>query len=114
MKKSIIFIALIIGLSTLVFANNNNETDKKKTEESKELTVEQAQLLTELEAQEANENLNVDQILAGLTEQVERVLVYDLEGNLLVEQNEEINLEALRQGADLLMKEGTTQFYIVQ
>ena len=111
MKKSFVTIALLIGLSAASFASNQPElNEESKTGKTPELTQTEAQLLDKL-----NEELEVslEEVLASLeVNEIEKVVVYNTQGELIVTQEKDIDLDKLPNSASLLMTEGTTQYYI--
>ncbi len=105
MKKSIVTFALLVGFVASSFAHV-----LPIHKEPAALSADELALLEKLNAEE----LNLDDFLAE-TElgDIQRVLVYDAQGNLLLTQETEIDLDALPTGASLLMTDGDTQYYIV-
>ncbi len=111
MKKSILTIALLIGLSAVGFASTqpvlSNSIDNNTVPQ---LTKVETQLLEKL-----NKELEVslEEILESMeVSQIEKVLVYNAKGELILAQEFEIDLDLLPNNASLLMTEGNTQYYI--
>jgi hypothetical protein len=113
MKKSLFTLAILIGIFSTSFANNGgHEGDSAKAKSpEKTLTVDEQALLDQLNAEL---EISFDDMLQALEEApVTKVVVYDMAGNILQEQSENISLDKLPKGANLLMTEGQTQYYLV-
>lgn len=112
MKKSFVTIALLIGLSAVGFASTQPVVTNNPllNGEKPELTQTETNLLNQLNAEL---EVTLDEVLASLEDNtIEKVLVYNTEGELILTQEKDINLEALPTNTSLLMTEGTTQYYI--
>ena len=115
MKKSIITLFVTIAIAFTSFAGGT-ETETKKGDETKKTTAVLSAEELALEAELAEElDITIDEVIADLTSTVENIYVYDVAGNLLAEQNVEtgIDTETLPENAELLMTDGTSQYYIV-
>jgi hypothetical protein len=115
MKKSLITLALLIGIFATAFAENGDpkkkDAEATPVEKNQTLTADEQVLLTELEAEL---EISLEQMLEDLTPApITKVVVYDLSGKVLQEQAGKINLDQLPKGANLLMTEGQTQYYLV-
>ena len=111
MKKSFVTIVLLIGFAASSFASNQPVLNNKLTTgKAPELTQTEAQLLDQL-----NQELEVslDEVLSTLEETpIEKVLVYNAQGDVILTQEKNIDLDKLPNSASLLMTEGNTQYYI--
>ncbi len=112
MKRFTYTIALFIGLSSMVFASNG--TDKKNPVANPEamLSAEEAVLEAELSAEF---EVSVSDVIAAVSAEpiITAVKVFDLAGNEIATLNETIDLSKMPANAELLMTEGTTQYFIV-
>ncbi len=58
--------------------------------------------------------VTVDEVLASLEEEVTQVKVFDLNGNIVLEQNDGIDLDKLPLNAVFLMKDRNARYYILE
>ncbi len=109
MKKSTILFAFVFALGINAFAANDN--GKEANEPGRELTAEERVLEERLAAEL---EISLEEVLASAEEdRVERVIVYNAQGEVVQVQDTNIDLDHLPNGADKLMQEGTTQYYII-
>jgi hypothetical protein len=106
----LVSLGLLFALSTSSFTYaQSNKTGMKAV---KALTAEESELLLALE--ESAPLFSVEDILASLEPKTEKVIVYDYSGNLLKETalDKKTLFSVLPKGAELLMRDGTTAYYL--
>ena len=111
MKNTILTIVFLIGLIGTTFANNGtNKRDSTKTNQ-KELTQDQKELLNQLE-EELTVEIDIQNLVSELEVTISKVVVYDMEGNVIHEQSGTVDFNKLPKNANSLMTEGTTKYYL--
>ena len=111
MKRFTYTIALLIGFTTATFANNG---EKKNTVTKSEIILTAEEVTLEAELAEEFE-VSVADVLAEVTSEatITAVKVFDMEGNEIAAQKGTVDFSKVPAGAELLMTEGSTQYYIV-
>ena len=110
MKRLAYTIALLVSLTSATFAHNGENEISVKPEVS--LSAEELALEAELSAEL---EISVEAVLAEVATGpvVTAVKVFDLAGNEVSSQNGEIDFEQIPVNAELVLTEGTTQYYII-
>ena len=110
MKRFTYTIALLIGLTSAAFANkgDKNPTAKPEIVLSAEEVALEAELTEEFE-------VSVADVLAEVTAEatITAVKVFDMAGNEIAAQKGTVDFSKVPAGAELLMTEGSTQYYVV-
>jgi len=112
MKRFAYTIALLIGITSVAFASDPTDQKSPTAEPAAVLSAEELAL----EAQLAEEfEISVSDVIAGLSAEpsISAVKVFDFAGNQIASQEGEIDFSKIPAGAELLMTEGTTQYYII-
>ncbi len=110
MKKSIILFALVLSLTSTVFASNKGDKKEKAEKPTRELTLEEKALKEKLTSEL---EVSLNEILQTTETKVEKVIVYNLKGEVVQIQDSNIDFDHLPKGASLFMKEGNTQYYML-
>ncbi len=114
MKTLLYTIALVISVGTMAFASNGTPKKKNPTA-SPEIVLSAEEVI--LEAELSKElDIDIDQVIASLSTPtaITSVKVYDFTGAEIASQQGTIDYTKIPAGAELLMTDGTTQYYIVK
>jgi len=111
MKRFIYTITLLIGLSSFTFASNGGDK-KNPTTTHIDLSTEEAALESELNDEF---EINIADVLAEISAEpiITTIKIYDTLGNEIATQNGTIDFSKVPANAELLMTDGTTQYFII-
>jgi hypothetical protein len=111
MKKVLILLAIIL----VVYAQQKLSANPiKETDNTTNITIVEEELVAEISVEELliNEEDAIAQIMEA--SKINEVLVYDMKGNLLHTQKENIDFSKIPSNAVLTLTDGQTQYYIAQ
>jgi hypothetical protein len=118
MKTVILSIVLLFSLNIVAFGKDillDQRAEKSINENAIIVNSTSAEML-ELEATYSQElETSIEEAIASVTEEVEAIYVYDLQGNLIMSKTEgEVNLSDVPYQASLLIKDANVHYYILE